>query len=281
MSAEKGFEPRLSVRLARIADHVSALANAYGMTRLAEIGCDHALVPVSLLVRGDIAHAAASDIREGPLRAARENAARYGVEARMRFVLADGLQGIEPGEADICLIAGMGGELIRTILETGDPSGKGIRILVLSPHTKQETVREYLSQSVFRITDETMTEEDGKYYPVITACMKQEGNADTACPLEDPFSGQDPFSAVEGVLTEGLGCTTEDAKNLCLLFGPLLLRRRDPVLKAFLDRRKKRLADIAQRITEQAEAAHDVAKQTRLTAYALQWFAKQKTGEST
>ena len=266
---------RLSGRLSALADCVRTCAAAYpDKPRLADIGCDHALLPAGLLLSGDIAFAYASDIREGPLAAARENAAATGTEDRMRFVLADGLAGIGPGEADICIIAGMGGELIRAILETGDALDKGITTLVLSPHTKQEVLREYLVQSPYRIAAETMTEEDGKFYPVITACTAH-------APAAEVLSVRGAlFDTVRDALVRETGCAAEDAERMCMLFGPLLLERRNPVLKRYLKRQQARLSDILERTAKEQAAPETVAERLRLVTYALQRYADGEKGEA-
>ena len=101
----------LSPRLRLAADLVPEGA------RLADVGTDHAYLPACLLMEGKIPSAIAADLREGPLRRARETAAEYGCGDRMAFRLCDGLSGIRPEETDAVVIAGMGGETIAQILE--------------------------------------------------------------------------------------------------------------------------------------------------------------------
>ena len=62
----------LSPRLAAIAALVPQGA------RLADVGTDHAYLPVRLLLDGGIASAVATDVNEGPLQRGRETAERYG-----------------------------------------------------------------------------------------------------------------------------------------------------------------------------------------------------------
>ena len=77
--------------------------------RFADVGTDHARLPVWLLEHGVIDHAIATDLREGPLERARETARRHELTDRISFRLGDGLAPLERGEADLCAIAGMGG----------------------------------------------------------------------------------------------------------------------------------------------------------------------------
>ena len=78
--------------------------------KFADIGTDHAYLPVWLLQRGIITKALACDLRQGPLDRARATAERYGLTEEMDFRLCDGLAGVRPGEADTIAIAGLGGE---------------------------------------------------------------------------------------------------------------------------------------------------------------------------
>ncbi|MBQ3792066.1 MAG: SAM-dependent methyltransferase, partial [Clostridia bacterium] len=92
---------------------------------LADIGTDHAYLPIRLLLNDPDRVAMATDIRPGPLEAARRNARLYGVEDRIDFRLADGFLGLpltEKGIRDIYL-CGMGGETIAGILKA---SGKNL-----------------------------------------------------------------------------------------------------------------------------------------------------------
>ena len=87
--------------------------------RLADVGTDHAYIPIYLMQNGVIPQAVAMDINQGPLLRATENIRRYGLTGRIETRLSDGLEKLQAGEADTILIAGMGGLLMVRILETG------------------------------------------------------------------------------------------------------------------------------------------------------------------
>ena len=152
---------KLSPRLETIADMVPSEA------RLADVGTDHALVPIRLILEGRIPSAIASDIRPGPLRRARSNASEYGAE-NIRFVLCDGLSGITPDEADTIVIAGMGGETIASILDAA-PWARDGKNLILQPMSRPEVLRRELVRQGIRIAEERLLEERGKIYTVIGA----------------------------------------------------------------------------------------------------------------
>ena len=152
---------KLSPRLETIADMVPSEA------RLADVGTDHALVPIRLILDGRIPSAIASDIRPGPLQRARSNASEYGAE-NIRFVLCDGLSGIAPDEADAIVIAGMGGETIASILDAAAWARDG-KSLILQPMSRSEVLRRELARQGIRIVEERLLEERGKIYTVIGA----------------------------------------------------------------------------------------------------------------
>ena len=150
----------------------------------ADIGTDHAHLPLYLLETGRARFAVVSDIRPGPLERARHNAAAAGMTDRMRFVLTDGLRGLEPereGVTDI-LICGMGGELIARIIDGSDyPKRPGVR-LILGPMSSPEELRRYLAENGFRILAERLSEAAGKRYATLLA--EYDGQRRTFTPAE-------------------------------------------------------------------------------------------------
>lgn len=132
----------------------------------ADIGTDHAYIPVYLITRGKCTYAIASDINEGPLNKARENAAKYGISDKVYFALTDGLNGLplsEKGVTDI-VICGMGGELIASILEASDYTRNGKVNLILQPMSSIEELRRYLDEKGYRTEDESICTSGGKIY---------------------------------------------------------------------------------------------------------------------
>lgn len=137
--------------------------------RLADVGTDHAYLPVWLLRAGRIPCAIASDIRQGPLERARRTAEAYGVASRMDFRLCAGLDGVTPDEADTVVIAGMGGETIVSILSAAPWLRESGAVLLLQPMTKAEVLRRWLTEHGFRITSERLVEDRGTIYAVLRA----------------------------------------------------------------------------------------------------------------
>ena len=148
----------LSPRLQAVADQVPEGAV------FADIGTDHAYLPVWLLLNGRIDHAIAADLREGPLARARETAAQYGVTDRVSFRLCDGLTGIRAGETDVIAIAGMGGETIASILAAA-PWTRECELL-LQPMTSFPDLRFWLQQNGYMIENEKVIREGERLYSV-------------------------------------------------------------------------------------------------------------------
>ncbi len=133
----------------------------------ADVGTDHGFVPVSLVSEGIAERAIASDVGKGPLSRAEEHVRALGLKDRIECRLGDGLSVLSPGEAEVIVIAGMGGMLMIRILSEGFETAKSARTLILSPHRDAYELRKFLNGHGFAITGETMVQEDGKYYPVM------------------------------------------------------------------------------------------------------------------
>ena len=152
----------LSPRLRLLANWVRSGA------RIADVGTDHAYLPVWLVYNGRVASAIASDLREGPLERARETGRVYGAE-EVDFRLCNGLSGIRPEEADTIIIAGMGGENIAAILARAPWTAGGKHTLLLQPQTRAEVLRAFLAENGYAIRREALVEDRGVLYPVMEA----------------------------------------------------------------------------------------------------------------
>ena len=196
----------LSKRLSAVA---ALVTNGY---RLADIGTDHAYIPICLAGTGRIPEAVAMDVNQGPLFRAEENIRMHGLEDRIKTRISDGFASLEKGEADAAVIAGMGGPLMIRILREGAEVVSTLKECVLQPQSEIEKVRAFLLEEGFFFLDEDMVEEDGKYYPM----MKVKPPSDA------------------GKAAEERSGTAWTRTELC--YGKLLLMRKNPILKEFLQR---------------------------------------------
>ncbi len=137
-----------------------------------DVGTDHAKLPVYLAGLDSFCHITATDIAEGPCEIARNNISSCpkSIRDKITVVRTDGLQGLDDVQCNRVIIAGMGGELIRDILQNASFVRKEKEKIkfVLQPQTKPEILRNYLD-SGYRILDERFVLEAGKYYVVISA----------------------------------------------------------------------------------------------------------------
>lgn len=137
--------------------------------RFADIGTDHAYLPIYLMNNGIISQAIAADINRGPLDKAQENILKYGFADNIQTVLCDGLTKIDPDTIDDIAIFGMGGELIVKIIDEASWLKNRDKRLILQPMTHPEKVREYLAYNGFVILGETLSLDRGKVYQTICA----------------------------------------------------------------------------------------------------------------
>ncbi len=148
---------------------------------LADIGTDHAYLPVYLVSNGVCSRAIAADINRGPLRRAEQNIASAGLSESIETRLTDGLSGLDGlGITDIA-ICGMGGELIAKILKDAPfTASKNIR-LILQPMTKSDFLRSFLLSHGYDIKNEAIVKDD-RIYQII--CAEYSGKNTVYSPVE-------------------------------------------------------------------------------------------------
>lgn len=77
---------------------------------------------------------------------------------------------LKPNEVDSVVIAGMGGNLIRDIIEERLDVFKSLKYAVLQPVQNPEVLREYLYKRGFNILGEQLCIDESKYYEIIKVC---------------------------------------------------------------------------------------------------------------
>ena len=135
---------------------------------IADVGTDHAYLPIYLYTQKMISSAVVTDINEGPIERARRNILEYSCDGAIDARLADGLCGVEGYSPNTVFILGMGGELIVRIIDDAEWLKSKKARLVLQPMTHREILRKYLFENGFSIIDETFVD-DGKLYQIIVA----------------------------------------------------------------------------------------------------------------
>jgi tRNA (adenine22-N1)-methyltransferase len=138
-----------------------------------DVGTDHGYIPINL-VKNNIANKViACDINKEPLNKAKVNASLEGVIDKIDLRLGSGLCPLKLKEAEIVLIAGMGGNLIRDILENDLEKVKYLKYLLLQPAQNPEILREYLYNNDYEIIDEDICLEEDKYYEIFKVRYKK------------------------------------------------------------------------------------------------------------
>lgn len=150
---------RLPIRLQAIANLID------DCNLIADIGTDHGLLAIYLCMTDKTKKAIASDIAVKPLKKAAQNIEKYHLEDRITTILSDGLHDIDKN-SDCIIIAGMGGHLIKKILEE---SPTRFKTLILQPNLHEEVVRTSLMELGYQIVDECLIFDRNKYYPIIKA----------------------------------------------------------------------------------------------------------------
>lgn len=194
----------LSERMLRTAGYVSR------GNRTADVGCDHAYTSIYLVEQGIAPQVIAMDVNAGPLARAKENVRKFGVEGKIDLRLSDGLAKLLPGEADTVLIGGMGGPLMERILTAYPETVATVKELVLQPQSEIAGFRRFVQNIGFRITEEDMLFEDGKYYTILRA---EHGN-------EAPWTEEE------------------------YLYGKYLSETAVPVLQAFLEEERRKAKEV-------------------------------------
>ena len=209
-------------------------------SRVADIGTDHAFVPIYLMEHKIVPSALAMDIGKGPLLAAEEHIKEHGLEKYITARQSDGVLALQDGEADSVIIAGMGGALVIKILSEGRERLRNVKELILQPQSEVEKVRHFLYESGYHITAEEMVFEDGKYYPMMHAVP---GRDDTVYPESYFKYGGWLFREKNEVLLRYLEKEEREVREIQKKLLPGQEKER---IRARLDEIKERLAVIEQ-----------------------------------
>lgn len=136
--------------------------------RLADVGTDHAYLPVWLCRSGICPSAIAADINPAPLESGRQTILAVGLGDRIETRLSDGLREIGRDEAEDIVIAGMGGDLIAKIIGDWRYSRDGGKHFILQPMTRSERLIQWLCENGFTIDKQDCCAAGGKCYTVLS-----------------------------------------------------------------------------------------------------------------
>lgn len=211
----------LSQRLRALADMVTP-----GKT-VVDVGCDHGFVSIYLVQQGISPRVLAMDVRTGPLSRAQEHIAEYGLGDYIDTRLSDGLKEMKIGETQSLVCAGMGGRLMTRILTDSRDKARALEELILQPQSELKEFRRFLENEGYELLDENILCEEGKYYFLMKVRYRSE---------EKTESGTE-----RGALMQ-----EEGYSELYERYGRLLLSRKHPVLKQYLEDSLRNLQQIAE-----------------------------------
>ncbi len=228
---------KCAIRLSKRLEAVAALVGE-GLT-LADIGTDHAYLPVYLVSRGKCPRAIAVDAGEEPLSRAARHIRRFGLEDRIETRLSDGAAALRPNECESLVLAGMGGRLVIRIMSEGRDVFAVAREIILQPQSEVAKVRKYLEDAGYIITAEDMVTDGGKFYPIIKAVC---GGSAPGCQSEDVCAKKDGCRFENTPKTQNHDARpygsdarkSEKYSETELRYGRFLLRNRHPVLELYL-----------------------------------------------
>ena len=207
-----------------------------------DVGTDHGYIPIKLIKDNIASRVIASDINKEPLEKARINASLDGVIEKVDLRLGGGLKTLKSKEVQGIIIAGMGGNLIRDILEADLDKVKDVDYLVLQPAQNPEVLREYLYTHEYEIIDGDICLDEGKYYELFKVKYKK----NNITKLEDVFYE----------------------------ISPVMLKKRTETLKSYIEDKVEKNNKILNFINDDTEHAKERKKQLIRKNEILEKFLK-------
>ena len=195
-----------------------------------DVGTDHGYIPIYLIKNNIAKKVIASDINKEPLKKAKINASLDGVLDEVDLRLGGGLSPLKNNEAEAVIIAGMGGNLIRDILENDLNKVKNLDYLILQPAQNPEVLRKYLYKSNYEILDEDICLDENKYYEIFKVKYK----------IGDYISLEDIFYEIS----------------------PTMLNKKLPALKSYIEDKIERNKKVMEFIKDNTE--HAIARKNEL-----------------
>ena len=206
----------LSKRLSFIVKHMDKSKS------MIDVGSDHGYIPIYVVKNNICEKAIASDINKGPVEKAKMNAALDGVSNKVDVRLGGGLSTVKKDEVEAVVIAGMGGNLIRDILEADKDKVEKYKYLILQPAQNPEILREYLYNNGYFILED-LCKDEGIFYEL----FKVKAGKEQVQKLHEDFYE----------------------------FSPRLIKEKNPLMKEYLELKEEKYKKILSFIKEDTESA--------------------------
>lgn len=163
IALQKEIGIKLTPRLKAVADAVLS-----GQP-MADIGSDHAYLPIYLVQAGLIPAAIAIEVRQGPWDKAQRQVRFYGLKEQIEVRLGSGLLPVQPAEVATVVLAGMGTQTIIDILTNAKHNLHSFQRLVIQPMVEVALMRKWLYCNGWHLVEEDLVQEGGRYYVVLVA----------------------------------------------------------------------------------------------------------------
>lgn len=207
----------LSKRLRFIAKYIDKCNS------IIDVGTDHGYIPIFAVTNNVCKKAIASDINKDPLKKAEFNAKMEGISDKIEVRLGGGLATLKNGEVDGIVIAGMGGNLIRDILEADKEKLPKCKFIILQPAQNPEVLREYLYNNNYEIIAEDLCYDEGIFYELFKVKV-----------------GKENVEVNDSMLYE---------------ISPIMIRDKNPLMKEYLLNKREKYSKILSFIKDDSEAA--------------------------
>lgn len=228
---------KLTERLQQIADFLPE-----GQS-FVDIGTDHGYLPIYMAERGKSPYIILADINEGPMEIARAHVNQYLPEFKpngdvyknnkggtIKLVKGNGLEPIVVEPVENCVIAGMGGLLIASIIEAELEKAIHFSSLILQPRNAQDKLRRFLYEQEFVVLEEALVRENQFIWEIVKVCHKTHLKRPNVVMKND----REQIEA----LNTSLGCETEFQKDfLKHHIGYALIINKDPLLGLWLTKK--------------------------------------------
>lgn len=185
----------------------------------ADVGTDHAYLPIYLVNEGISPQVIASDVSKAAVMKASAHVQEVALTDKINVFVRDGLNGYRPFEAETLVISGMGGPLMIRILGSAKETALSFKEIILSPQSEIASVRRWLYQQGFCLTDEALIRDGDHDYFILKLCPPQSEQADVYASFADDMQ----------------------ERTIAYRYGPILMARKDPALKDYLKREIVRL----------------------------------------
>ncbi|WP_087971697.1 tRNA (adenine(22)-N(1))-methyltransferase [Oceanobacillus rekensis] len=218
---------KLSNRLLKVSSYIPN--SAY----FADIGSDHAYLPCHVCLSDPTAKAIAGEVNKGPFESAKSTIDNYHLKERVEVRLGNGLEILKENEVNHIVIAGMGGSLIKAILEEGKSKLLNVERIIAQPNVDARNIRRWFLENGYVLTNEAIVEENEHIYEILVA---------------DKDSSKQPYS--------------DEYMEKELLFGPLLMKSKSAAFHKKWTLEHKKLASVIRQMKSAS-----VPDSTKITLY--------------